>query len=293
VSGATKPEPESGEPITESVNPRTTDLDRLPTGIILDRILAEDALVPEAVRTAHPQLERAADLLVRTLQEGGRWFNVGAGTSGRLGVLDAAELPPTFGLEPNRVQAILAGEPEALRRSVEGAEDDAGAARAILAERGLRRGDAVLAISAGGATPFAVGGLEYAREVGAHTLALTCNPSAATAALADVPIVVVVGPEAIAGSTRMKSGLAQKMVLNALSTAVMVRLGRVRGNLMTEVRAVSDKLRERGVRIVAQLAKVSEAEAARALQEADDSVPGALERLAVPRRGYASRSRAD
>jgi N-acetylmuramic acid 6-phosphate etherase len=283
-------EPQPGAPITESVNPRTTDLDRLPTGIILDRILAEDALVPDAVRAAHSQLERAANLLVETLSAGGRWFNVGAGTSGRIGVLDAAEIPPTFGLPPDRVHAILAGEPDALRGSIEGAEDDVDAARAALAERGLGSRDAVLGISASGLTPFAIAALEYAREVGARTLALTCNPNSAAEAVAELPIVVVVGPEAIAGSTRMKSGLAQKMVLHALSTTVMVRMGRVRGNLMTEVRAVNEKLRLRGVQIVAQLAKISVAEAERALEAANGSVPDALEQLAVPRRGYATRS---
>jgi N-acetylmuramic acid 6-phosphate etherase len=290
MSKARTPEPRPSEAITEAINPRTTDLDRLPTGIILDRILAEDALVPDAVRAAHPQLERAANLLVEVLSAGGRWFNVGAGTSGRIGVLDAAEIPPTFGLSPDRVQAILAGEPEALRGSIEGAEDDADAARAALAARGLESRDAVLGISASGLTPFAIGALEYAREVGAHTLALTCNPNSAVEAVAELPIVVVVGPEAIAGSTRMKSGLAQKMVLHALSTTVMVRMGRVRGNLMTEVRAVNEKLRMRGAQIVAQLGKIPVDEAERALRAANGSVPEALERLAVPRRGYATHS---
>jgi N-acetylmuramic acid 6-phosphate etherase len=290
MSEARTPEARPSDTITESINPRTTDLDRLPTGIILDRILAEDALVPDAVRAAHPQLERAANLLVETLSAGGRWFNVGAGTSGRIGVLDAAEIPPTFGLSPDRVHAILAGEPEALRGSIEGAEDDADAARSALAARALGPRDAVLGISASGLTPFAIGALEYAREVGAHTLALTCNPNSAVEAVAELPIVVVVGPEAIAGSTRMKSGLAQKMVLHALSTTVMVRMGRVRGNLMTEVRALNEKLRMRGAQIVAQLGKIPVDEAERALQAANGSVPEALERLAVPRRGYATRS---
>lgn len=290
MSEARTPEPRPSEAITEAINPRTTDLDRLPTGIILDRILAEDALVPDAVRAAHPQLERAANLLVEILSAGGRWFNVGAGTSGRIGVLDAAEIPPTFGLSPDRVHAILAGEPEALRGSIEGAEDDTDAAREALAARGLGPSDAVLGISASGLTPFAIAALEYAREVGAHTLALTCNPNSAVEAVAELPIVVVVGPEAIAGSTRMKSGLAQKMVLHALSTTVMVRMGRVRGNLMTEVRAVNEKLRMRGAQIVAQLGKIPVDEAERALRAANGSVPEALEQLAVPRRGYATHS---
>jgi N-acetylmuramic acid 6-phosphate etherase len=279
--------------ITEQVNPRTTDLDRLPTGVILDRILAEDALVTAAVQSVHAELERAVDVLHDTLAGRGRWFNVGAGSSGRIGMLDAAEIPPTFGLEPNRIQAILAGAPDALVGAVEGAEDDTEAARAALVDQGVGQGDAVVALSASGRTPFTLAAVEHARDRGARTIGITCNPGSPLARSVELPLVVVVGPEAITGSTRMKGGLAQKIVLHALSTTVMVRLGRVRGNLMTEVRAVSSKLRSRGASIVARLAEVSGEEAARALDEAAGSVEGALDRLGVPRRGYASTPRGD
>lgn len=282
--------PPACTPVTERVNPATTDLDRIPTAVILERIVSEDALVAGAVRAAIPDLERATDLLVSVLSGGGRWVNIGAGTSGRLGVLDAAELPPTFGLEPERVLGLVAGGAAALRQSVEGAEDEDEAARAVLREHELCSRDALLAISASGRTPYTRAALEYAREVGADTIALTCDPDSPLPISADVALVVEVGPEVIAGSTRMKAGVAQKMVLHALSTAVMVRMGRVRGNLMSEMRAANAKLRRRGARIVAQLAKVSEQEAGRALATARGSVSDALEQLGVPRRGYASRS---
>jgi N-acetylmuramic acid 6-phosphate etherase len=231
-----------------------------------------------------PELARAAELLHDTLAGGGRWFNVGAGTSGRLGMLDAAELPPTFGIDPASVQAVMAGGVAAVERAVEGAEDDANAAGVELERRGLSARDAVLALSASGRTPFALGAVEYARALGARTIGVTCAPGSPLALAVEVPIVVEVGPEVIAGSTRMKDGLAQKMVLHALSTTVMVRLGRVRGNLMAEIRGASRKLRERGVRIVARLARVSAAEAARVLDDCEGSVPAALEKLRVPRR---------
>jgi N-acetylmuramic acid 6-phosphate etherase len=269
--------------VTEQPNPRTTGLDRMAPEAILAHILEEDESAAAAVRAALPALVRAADLLFRTLDAGGRWFNVGAGTSGRLGMLDAAELPPTFGIDPGSVQAVLAGGPTALEQAVEGAEDDAGAARAELERRGLSARDALLALSASGRTPFALGAVGHARAVGARTIAVTCAPDSPLEHAVDVPIVVVVGPEVIAGSTRMKGGLAQKMVLHALSTTVMVRLGRVRGNLMTELRGASRKLRERAVRIVVRLAHVSPEEAARVLDQAG-SVRGALEQLRVPQR---------
>ncbi len=269
--------------VTEQPNPRTTGLDRMAPEAILAHILDEDEGAAAAVRAALPALAQAAELLWRTLDAGGRWFNVGAGTSGRLGMLDAAELPPTFGIDPESVQAILAGGPPALERAVEGAEDDAHAAGAELERRGLNARDVVLALSASGRTPFALGAVEYARAVGARTIAVTCAPDAPLERAVDVPIVVVVGPEVIAGSTRMKGGLAQKMVLHALSTTVMVRLGRVRGNLMTELRGASRKLRERAVRIIVRLARVSPDEAARVLDETG-SVRAALDRLRVPKR---------
>ena len=269
---------ESSRP-TERVNPRTGDLDRLATRDVLARIIDEDAVVPAAVRATVPELERAVEILHGVLAGEGRWFSLGAGTSGRVAVIDAAEIPPTFGMSPDRVQAILVGGTEALTRSVEGAEDDADAARAELAARGFNRGDALVALSASGHTGAVLGGVAHAAALGAPTIGITCGPDSPLARAVDVPIVLAVGPEAIAGSTRMKGGLAQKMVLHALSTTVMVRLGRVRGNRMSEVRPVNAKLRSRAVRILVDLAGLSEAEAEAALDGADGSVPRALDRL--------------
>jgi N-acetylmuramic acid 6-phosphate etherase len=266
-------------PVTESSNPRTRDLDRLPIGELVARIVDEDARVPQAVRAALPQLEQACEALVETLERGGRWINLGAGTSGRIGALDAAEIPPTFGLEPERVQALIAGGPAALVGPVEGAEDDVGAAVRDLRRLDLSSRDALIALSASGRTPYALAGLEHARAVGARALAITCVPDSPLAKRAEIAIVAVVGPEVLTGSTRMKGGLAQKMILHTLSTAVMVRLGRVQGNLMTGLRAVNAKLQERGVRILCELARVSADEAERALDAAGGSVEQALEEL--------------
>jgi N-acetylmuramic acid 6-phosphate etherase len=254
-------------------------------GEIVGCLLEEDAGVVEAVRAAHRQIERAAAVLVEVLAGGGRWINVGAGTSGRLGVLDAAEIPPTFGLDPSRVQAILAGGPEALERAAEGAEDDAESGDRALCEQGLEARDAVVLLSASGRTPFTLGALARAREVGARTVCITCNPDSPLAESVEVPIVVVVGPEAVAGSTRLKGGLAQKMVLHTLSTAAMVKLGKVRGNLMAELRPVTKKLRARAIAILVQLARIDREDAERALEEASGSVSGALGKLGVRRRG--------
>lgn len=269
----------TGPGITESVNPRTRDLDRLTSAEILKRLLDEDASVARAVRAALPAITEAAELLHETLARGGRWFNLGAGTSGRIGMLDAAELPPTYGLEPGRVQAILAGGPAAVQSAVEGAEDDPEAAARELEARGLAERDALLAISASGRTPFVLGGIDYATRMNARTVGLTCTPDSVLARAVDLPIVAVVGPEAVAGSTRLKGGLAQKMVLHMLSTTVMVRLGRVRGNLMISLRTHSSKLRDRAVRIVMEIAAVERADAERALANSDGSVTDALKRL--------------
>ncbi len=271
--------PQAPDSVTESANPRTRDLDRLPLGELVSRILDEDARVAGAVRAARPALERACAVLVATLEAGGRWVNLGAGTSGRIGVLDAAEIPPTFGLEPDRVQSLVAGGAPALVGAVEGAEDDVGAAVRDLRKAGLARGDALVALSASGRTPYALSAVEHARSVGARTIAITCVPGSPLAERAEIAIVAEVGPEVITGSTRMKGGLAEKMILHTLSTAVMVKLGRVQGNLMTGLRAVNTKLQERGVRILCELAGVSAQEAERALDAAGGSVEKALENL--------------
>ncbi len=271
------PAPESSA--TECPNPRTAGLDRLSIEEIVGLLLDEDAGVSEAVRRARPSIEAGTALLIEVLGNGGRWINLGAGTSGRIGVVDAAEIPPTFGLEPSRVQAILAGGRAALERAVEGAEDNPDAGALALRELELGSSDAVVALSASGQTPFVLGAVAYAREVGARTLAISCNPDAPLARSVDIAILAQVGPEAIAGSTRLKGGLAQKMILHTLSTATMVRLGHVRGNLMTGIRPTTAKLRARAVAIVAQLAGVETERAEQALEAAGDSVESALSAL--------------
>ena len=261
---------------TEAVLESTRTLDRWSVEEILAAIHREDRHAWEAVGRVLPAIEQAVDVLVCVLGGGGRWFNVGAGTSGRMGALDAAEIPPTFGLPPDRVQLIIAGGERALSRAVEGAEDNPEAAARELRERGLGPGDAVVAVSASGHTPFTLGSLTAAHAVGARTIAITCDPASPLAEAAEIAIVPQVGPEVIAGSTRMKGGLAQKMVLHSLSTAVMVRLGLVAGNLMTNLATTSEKLRERAVRIVMALSRCDEKRAAELLAACDGNVSAAV-----------------
>jgi N-acetylmuramic acid 6-phosphate etherase len=265
--------------LTEEILEATRDLDTRSTREILELIHREDLRAAAAVGCVLPDIERAVAILVLCLQGGGRWLNVGAGTSGRIGVLDASEIPPTFGYPPERVQGVIAGGDAALRGAIEGAEDDAAAAREALREQGLLPGDAVVALSASGRTPFALAALDEARQVGARRIAVTCDPEAPLAAAAEVAIVPRVGPEVIAGSTRMKGGLAQKMILHLLSTAVMVRLGRVEGNLMTNLVPASRKLERRALRILMTLGSVEEEEARALLAECCGSVSDALARL--------------
>jgi N-acetylmuramic acid 6-phosphate etherase len=263
--------------LTEAVLESSRDLDRRGIAEILDVIHREDRHALEAVGAVLPSVARAAEILVLVLEGGGRWFNVGAGTSGRLGAADAAEIPPTFGYPAERVQAIVAGGLEALARAVEGAEDRAEEARRALHQRGLVPGDAVVAISASGRTPFALAALEEARAVGARRIAITCDPTSPLAAVAEVVVAPLVGPEVIAGSTRMKGGLAEKMVLHMLSTAVMVKLGRVEGNLMTRLMPVSRKLRQRAIRLVSHLGGVDPCEAERLLDAHHGSIQDAVQ----------------
>jgi N-acetylmuramic acid 6-phosphate etherase len=264
---------------TEAILEATRDIDRWSTERIVQVIHGEDGRAWEAVGAVLPRVVEAAEVLVVALGGGGRWFNVGAGTSGRIGALDAAEIPPTFGLPRHRVQAVVAGGDAALARAIEGAEDHPERAAFALRERGLRAGDAVVAISASGCTPFTLGSLEVAHEVGARTIGVTCNPSSPLAEAAEIAIVPVVGPEVIAGSTRMKGGLAQKMVMNLLSTTVMVRLGYVEGNLMTHMNPASEKLRERGLRIVMSVGGLDRDAAAKLLAECEGNVAEATRAL--------------
>lgn len=236
---------------TEGRNAATLDIDRLSTLDIVRRIHAEDATVAGAVAPALPAIAQAADWAAAALAGGGRLFYVGAGTSGRLGILDASECPPTYGTPPQWVQGIIAGGDQAVFRSVEAAEDRPELGAEDLRARRLAPADLVVGIAASGRTPYVLGALHYARALGCRTVALACTPRPAIGEAADLTIAVVTGPEAITGSTRMKAGTAQKMVLNMLSTAAMVRLGKVYGNLMVDVRATNDKLRQRVLRIVA------------------------------------------
>jgi N-acetylmuramic acid 6-phosphate etherase len=265
-------------PATEAVHEATRDIDRWSADRIVRAIHDEDRKAHAAVGEALPQIIDAAEVLGVVLAGGGRWFNVGAGTSGRLGVIDAAEIPPTFGMPPDRVQALLAGGERALLRAMEGAEDHPERAIFELRERGLSAGDAVVAISASGTTPYALGALEIAHEVGARTIAITCAEDSPLAEAAEIAIVLRVGPEVIAGSTRMKGGLAQKMVLHLLSTTVMIRLGCVSGNLMSQIRPVSAKLKDRAVRILMELGRLDQARAESLLSSCDGDVAEAARR---------------
>ena len=267
---------ESSVPLTEQENPRTTQISSLPTEEILLLINQEDERVAEAVTRVLPDVTRAVDGIVERLRAGGRLFYIGTGTSGRLGVLDAAECPPTFGVSPELVQAIIAGGYEACYRAVEASEDDGQAGEHDLEQRGFTKTDVLVGIAASGRTPYTVGAEEHARRLGAFTIAVTCTPDSPITMAAEVSIVPVVGPEVVAGSTRLKAGTAQKMVLNMISTAAMIRLGYVVGNRMTNVRPSNVKLRVRALRILRSEADLAEERAKEVLAEADDDLPLAL-----------------
>jgi N-acetylmuramic acid 6-phosphate etherase len=239
-------------------------------------INTEDQTVALAVERALPQIAQAVDVIVERLRRGGRLFYIGAGTSGRLGVLDASECPPTYGVAPELVQGIIAGGDDALRNSIEGAEDDLVQGAVELRERGLTAADAVVGIAASGRTPYVLGALAYARQVGAAIIGISNNAPAPLLDAADIAIPVVTGAEVIAGSTRMKSGTAQKLMLNMLSTATMIKLGKVYGNLMVDVQAKNAKLRQRAQRLVARIAGCNEAQASALLEASDYDVKVAV-----------------
>lgn len=255
-------------PVTERRHPRTQGLDRLPTRTLLERINREDARVAHAVARQIPAIARAVETIVTALRSGGRLIYVGAGTSGRLAALDAAECPPTFGVSPRQVQAVIAGGRAALDRAIESAEDSATQGRRDLMRRKLNCHDVVVGLSASGTTPYVLGALRYARSRRVKTVAVTCNPAAPLARMADIVIAPRVGPEVIAGSTRLKAGTAQKLVLNMLSTAAMVRLGHVYNNWMIHVAPANRKLRERALRILQQATGASRQQALRAFAQA-------------------------
>ncbi len=246
---------------TEAANPASADLDRLSTIELVRLINAEDAKIAAAVAEQAQFIAEAVDVIAARLADGGRLIYLGAGTSGRLGVLDASECPPTFDADPAQVVGLIAGGDEALRNAVEGAEDSAALAVRDLRRLGVSGKDAVVGIAASGTTPYVLGALDEARSVGAAAIGLTCNRNAPIAAHADITIAVVAGPEVLAGSTRMKAGTATKMVLNMLTTAAMVRLGKTYGNLMVDLRASNEKLVGRSLRILQQLTGLGVADA--------------------------------
>ena len=262
--------------LTEQRNPRTRRIDSKSTIEILRAIHREDASVPKAVCRALPMIARAVDAIAEALQQRGRLFYVGAGTSGRLAALDAAELPPTFGTLPRAVQAVIAGGRRALTDSVEGAEDNLKQGARDLAARGLNLKDAVVGIAASGGTPYVLGALEFGNRKGAITIGITSNPKTPITRVAQISIVTPTGPEVITGSTRMKAGTAQKLVLNMLSTAVMIRLGRVYDNWMMGVALTNRKLQARGLRILMEASGADVAEAIRALRQSRHNLGAAL-----------------
>ncbi|MGH7572596.1 MAG: N-acetylmuramic acid 6-phosphate etherase [Gemmatimonadota bacterium] len=264
--------------LTEKINPRTTDLDTLETRQILERIHAEDGRALEAVGEVLDEVSRGVEMVVEAFRSGGRLLYVGAGTSGRLGVLDASECPPTFGTDPDMVQGIIAGGQDALVRAIEGAEDEPADGAAAVARRDAGPSDVILGIAAGSTTPYVIGALQEAVRRGARTVLLACVPVEDIEIASEVDLVIapLTGPEVVAGSTRMKAGTATKLVLNMITTTAMVRLGKTYGNLMVDLRIGSEKLVDRGRRIVRDLLGVSDPEAERLLEAAGGSVKTAL-----------------
>ena len=264
-------------PITEQENPKTANIDQVPTLDALRLINNEDKLVAAAVEEVLPDVARVVDEIVKRLQNDGRLFYIGTGTSGRLGVLDASEIPPTYGVSYDLVQGIIAGGYEALYKATEASEDNKEQGVEDLKARGVTDNDAVIGIAASGRTPYTIGAVQYAKSIGCFTACIVCNPESEITKAVDIAIVPVVGPEAITGSTRMKAGTAQKLVLNMISTAAMIRLGYVKGNRMTNVRASNEKLKDRAVRILmAETGITDNGDAKRLLREANFSIREAV-----------------
>jgi N-acetylmuramic acid 6-phosphate etherase len=263
-------------PITEQANPRSENLSSLSSAEIVNLMNEEDATVADAVRRVLPSIAMTVEEIVHRLNAGGRLFYIGTGTSGRLGVLDASECPPTFGVSPELVQGVIAGGYDACYRAVEASEDDAQASATDLQQRSFSSRDALVGIAASGRTPYTVGAITYARQLGSFTVGLTCVPDSPLTREAEVSIVPVVGPEIVTGSSRLKAGTAQKMVLNMISTATMVRLGYVSGNRMSNLQAKNIKLRDRSLRILMQETGLDPENAANLFQSSENNLSVAL-----------------
>lgn len=262
--------------VSEDRNPRTMDIDLLPTIDVLRKINDEDRDVPAAIEKVIPEIAAAVDRIVRAFQRGARLVYMGAGTSGRLGVLDASECPPTFGVPESMVVGLIAGGADALVRAAEGAEDDPKQGMNALKEIKLTADDVVVGIAVSGRTPYVIGGLTYAKQVGATTVALSCNARSIIAGMADIAISPLVGPEVLTGSTRLKSGTAQKLVLNMLTTASMIRIGKSYQNLMVDLNPSNKKLVARAVRIVMQTTGCAAQQARQALDQTGNDVKLAI-----------------
>ena len=262
--------------VSEGRNPQTFDIDLLPTLEILKKINDEDRGVPEAVAAVMPEIALAVDRIVEAFKNGSRLVYMGAGTSGRLGVLDASECPPTFGVPEGMVVGLIAGGRDALVQAIEGAEDEPEAGAKALKNIGLTANDVLVGIAVSGRTPYVIGGLNYARQVGATTVALSCNAGSVIAGMADIAISPIVGPEVLTGSTRLKAGTAQKLVLNMLTTASMIRIGKSYQNLMVDVHASNKKLVARASRIVMQATDCSAEQARQALDRTHNDVKLAI-----------------
>ncbi|WEK62481.1 MAG: N-acetylmuramic acid 6-phosphate etherase [Candidatus Microbacterium colombiense] len=275
---------------TEASTTERGDLDLLDTAELVQRMNAEDARVPAAVALRTAEIAAAVDGITERFRRGGRLIYIGAGTAGRVGVLDASECPPTFGTDPSMVVGLIAGGETAIRSAVENAEDDEDAAADSLRELGLSENDTVVGISASGRTPYVVGGLDYARGVGALTVAIASNADSAIGAAAEIAIEVVTGPEFISGSTRLKSGTAQKLVVNMLTTLSMIKLGKTYRGVMVDLQATNEKLHARSIRTVSQLAGVGVDEASAAVVSAQGSVKLAVLMLATGASADASAS---
>jgi len=263
-------------PITERDNQNTTQIDQVSTLEAVRLINNEDKLVAPAVEKVFPEIAAAIDKIVERLQGGGRLFYVGTGTSGRIGMLDASEIPPTFGVSYELVQGVIAGGYDALYKASEASEDEKDAGAEDLKNRDVTEKDAVVGIAASGRTPYTIGAIEYAGQLGCFTACITCVPDSEITRMADIAIVPVVGPEAITGSSRMKAGTAQKLILNMISTVAMIRLGYVKGNRMTNMRSSNEKLRERSLRILMAETGLDETSAGNLLEEAYDDLRVAL-----------------
>jgi N-acetylmuramic acid 6-phosphate etherase len=263
-------------PITEQENPATSEIDKVSTLEAVKLINAEDKCVAEAVERVLPEIAEAIDRIIERLQNGGRLFYIGTGSSGRIGVLDASEIPPTYGVPYELVQGVIAGGYDALYKATEASEDNTESGAEDLKKRGLNKKDAVVVIAASGRTPYTIGAAKYARSLGCFVAGVVCNPESEITRQVDVAILPVVGPEAITGSTRMKAGSAQKMILNMISTVAMIRLGYVHGNRMTNLKSSNIKLKDRSLRILIAETGLEEMAAKRLLSDAKDDLRAAL-----------------